>query len=105
MQFLASKAGIRGSINGINQGADSMSVTNLSFTSSPRSPSRREFGKAVASAALGTLAAPMIVRGRNLNDKLNIAMIGVGRRGAHNLKQVGSENIVALCDVSEPLLD
>jgi predicted dehydrogenase len=60
--------------------------------------SRRTFGKAAVAAA-ATLAAPRYVRGRNLNDKLNIAMIATGRRGAHNLKQVGSENVVVLCDV------
>ena len=31
---------------------------------------------------LGRMAVPAIVRGRNLNEKLNIAMIGVGGRGA-----------------------
>jgi predicted dehydrogenase len=75
------------------------------FSSTPPQPTRRQFGQIVAGAALGALAVPTIVRGRNLNEKLNIAMIGVGRRGAHNLKQVASENIVALCDVSEPLLN
>ena len=48
---------------------------------------------------------PAIVRGRNLNEKLNIAMIGVGGRGAANLSEVASENIVALCDVYEPAVD
>ncbi len=67
-------------------------------------PTRRQFGQAVASAALGTLFAPAIVRGRNLNEKLNIAMIGVGGRGAANLAGVASENIVALCDVYEPAI-
>ena len=33
------------------------------------------------------------------SDKLNIAGIGVGGMGANNLKQMNSENIVALCDV------
>jgi predicted dehydrogenase len=75
------------------------------FSSTPPQPTRRQFGQVVVGAALGALAVPTIVRGRNLNEKLNIAMIGVGRRGAHNLKQVASENIVALCDVSEPLLN
>jgi predicted dehydrogenase len=68
-------------------------------------PSRRQFGRTLAGAALGTLAAPAIVRGRNLNEKLNIAMIAVGRRGAHNLKQFAAENIVVLCDVFEPYLE
>src|SRR5437763_5243290 len=59
---------------------------------------RRAFGQ----AALGTaavLAAPTFVRGRNLNDKLSIAMIACGGRGAANLGQVKSENIAVLCDV------
>jgi predicted dehydrogenase len=51
------------------------------------------------------MAAPAIVRGRNLNEKLNIAMIGVGGRGGSNLDDVDSENIVALCDVYEPAID
>ncbi|MCK5055962.1 MAG: Gfo/Idh/MocA family oxidoreductase [Candidatus Aminicenantes bacterium] len=34
------------------------------------------------------------------NDRLNIAAVGIGGMGAHNVKVVGeSENIVALCDV------
>ena len=36
---------------------------------------------------------------RDTHGKLNIAMIGVGGRGAANLAGVKSENIVALCDV------
>jgi len=36
------------------------------------------------------------------NEKLNIAIIGVGGRGGGNLGSVSSENIVALCDVYEP---
>jgi predicted dehydrogenase len=62
-------------------------------------PSRRQFHKAAAAAALGMFAAPAVVRGRNLNDKLSIACIGVGGRGASNLGDVSTEDIVALCDV------
>jgi predicted dehydrogenase len=36
---------------------------------------------------------------------LNIAAIGVGGRGGSNLAEVGSENIVAVCDVNERNLD
>ena len=68
-------------------------------------PTRRQFARTLAGAALGALAVPAIVRGRNLNEKLNIAMIAVGRRGAFNLKQFAAENIVALCDVFEPYLE
>lgn len=35
------------------------------------------------------------------NNKLNIAFIGVGGRGGHNLDQFDGENAVALCDVDE----
>jgi predicted dehydrogenase len=56
---------------------------------------RRQF----AGAAAATLAAPTFIRARNLADRLNIAMIACGGRGAHNLGQVKGENITVLCDV------
>jgi len=56
----------------------------------------------VIGSVAAAIAAPPIVRGQNLNEKLNIAVIGVGGRGADNLGSVRSENIVALCDVFEP---
>jgi predicted dehydrogenase len=68
-------------------------------------PTRRQFGRIVTIAATGALAAPAIIKGRNLNEKLNIAMIGVGGRGAANLEGISSETVVALCDVYEPALD
>jgi predicted dehydrogenase len=40
-----------------------------------------------------------------MNEKLNIALIGVGGRGVANLNGVSSENIVALCDVYEPAVE
>src|SRR5256885_10765562 len=39
------------------------------------------------------------------NEKLNIAIIGAGGRGAANTKEVSGENIVALCDVNEANLN
>ena len=60
---------------------------------------RREFAK-TAVAASSVFAVPAILRGRNLNEKLNIAVIGCGGRGASNMRGVESENIVALCDVN-----
>src|SRR5512140_302657 len=35
------------------------------------------------------------------NEKLNIGVIGVANQGGSNLKNVSSQNIVALCDVDE----
>jgi predicted dehydrogenase len=70
-----------------------------------RRVTRREFiGGALAASGVAA-AAPAFLRGQNLNDKLNLAIIGAGGRGAANLKGVASENIVALCDVNRTALD
>lgn len=67
-----------------------------------RRVNRRSFLAAGAATGAATiLGAPSILRARNLNEKLNIAIIGAGGRGGHNTQMVGSENIVALCDVNE----
>ena len=69
---------------------------------SPSTLTRRNFvGGAAALAGAAVLGFPAILRGRNLNDKLNLAVIATGGRGASNLGDVSSENIVALCDVNE----
>lgn len=62
---------------------------------------RRQFTKSLSVAAGCAITAPAVLRGRNLNDKLNIAMIACGGRGGGNMRSVSSENIVALCDVNE----
>jgi len=58
---------------------------------------RRSFLKStmVATSALA-IGAPTILRARNLNDKLNLAIIGTGGRGGSNMRSVESENIVAV---------
>src|SRR5437773_11902433 len=63
---------------------------------------RRRFLKS-STVAAGTflLGAPAFMRVKGLNEKLNVAIIGAGGRGAANTQSVSSENIVALCDVSE----
>src|SRR3954451_3430732 len=64
--------------------------------------SRRTFLKGAAALGTGLVTGfPAILRGQNLNDKLNIAVIGCGGRGAANLSQMLAENVVALCDVNE----
>jgi predicted dehydrogenase len=62
---------------------------------------RRRFMQGTAAAGACALSAPAILRGKNLNEKLNIAVIGAGGRGGSNMKSVESENIVALCDVND----
>jgi len=65
-------------------------------------PSRRDFlGTSTAAAASWVLpsAGPGAPRRLSPNEKLNIAGIGIGGMGGHNLRQMETENIVALCDV------
>jgi len=64
---------------------------------------RRTFLKqsAMAGAGLVVLKSGIIRAGNSPNEKLNIAVIGVGGRGRANMNNVKSENIVALCDLNE----
>lgn len=66
---------------------------------------RRQFTRSVFACAAGIASAPALLRAQNLNNKLNIAIIGAGGRGASNTGSVASENIVALCDVNSQALD
>jgi predicted dehydrogenase len=61
---------------------------------------RRSFLK--TAAATGFLAgAPTYVRGRDLNSKIDVAVIGCGGRGGTNMKEVAkTEYITAVCDVN-----
>jgi predicted dehydrogenase len=57
-----------------------------------------------SAAAVGALAlSPQIIRaGKNKpNEKLNIALIGVGGRGTAHWDSISDENVVALCDINE----
>ena len=66
---------------------------------------RRQFGRTAAAMAAAAYAAPGVLRARNVNEKLNIAVIACGGRGGSNLDSVSSENIVVLCDVYQPAVD
>ena len=61
---------------------------------------RRNFLK-TATLASGAVVfgVPTLLRGQNLNSKLNIAVIGAGGKGASDTDHCNGENIVALCDV------
>src|SRR5690606_28341142 len=65
--------------------------------------SRRSFIGTSAYAAAGiTILPSKVIAGlghKAPSDKLNIAGIGVGGYGYNNLRNMESENIVALCDV------
>ncbi len=70
-----------------------------------QSISRRDFVKrsAITSTALLSVSSDVLGReGRKPpSDKLNIAVVGIGGRGGHNLGKCDKENIVALCDVDD----
>ena len=50
----------------------------------PNAMDRRDFVRhgAVAGLGVGVLGSPAILRGRNLNDSLSVAVMGVNSRGA-----------------------
>ncbi|HEY0456431.1 MAG TPA: Gfo/Idh/MocA family oxidoreductase [Verrucomicrobiae bacterium] len=56
--------------------------------------------------ATGTFlaSAPYLLRAQGANNKLNIAVVGAGGKGASDTDSCASENIVALCDVDENTL-
>jgi len=64
---------------------------------------RRQFVGSLAVGTAGAVAgrAWAASESRSPNEKLDIAVIGCGGRGAGNLAGVGGENIVALCDVDQ----
>ncbi len=67
---------------------------------------RRDFLKrtttaGAAAVACGAWSELPAAESTSPNEKLNIAIIGAGGRGAANLGLVARENIVALCDVDE----
>lgn len=66
--------------------------------------SRRSFLRKGTAAAAALTIVPNVVLGKSYghvspSDKLNIAGVGVGGMGAANLKNMETDNIVALCDV------
>lgn len=71
-------------------------------------PSRRDFLKHSAAAIGGTLAAPMVLANpvKGANEKLNLAWVGFGNQGWHDLVSCSDgNNIVALCDCDSSIWD
>jgi predicted dehydrogenase len=71
-------------------------------------PDRRTFlktstglvtGAVLAARAEAAPAAPAVLR-QPLGDKLRVAVIGCGGRGAENLRAVSAEHVAILCDVN-----
>jgi predicted dehydrogenase len=96
-----------------------------SKTALPPQMTRREFVRSALAAGGVVMGAPAFLRGQNLNDKLNIAMIACGGRALSNMTGDGSgggrrgreaatastpsgipaENITVLCDVDQKTVD
>ena len=71
-------------------------------------PTRRDFVATSAVAAAGWMIVPRHVLGQGLtppSDLVNIAIVGIGGMGASNAQAVMSQNIVAICDVDDSLVD
>jgi len=73
-------------------------ITQAQFT-------RRQFLRSATLSTAGFMIVPSGVLGLRgatpPSGKLNIAGIGFGGQGAHDLAQMESENIIALCDVDK----
>lgn len=84
-----------------------VSASRHSSASTGRGVSRRYFLQAGLATTAGLTLLPRPSRAA-VNEKLNLAFIGVGGRGGRNLKEMTSHpdvNVVALCDVNRRNLD
>lgn len=69
-----------------------------------RKTTRRTFIQHVAAGATSTLLLPSLARSA-ASDRLNIAAVGVGGKGAGDIQNVSvGQNVVAICDVDERTL-
>ncbi len=72
------------------------------------SRSRREFLQTSLGVAVAAGVAPAVLKAGMPSEKLNLAFIGVGGRGAGNMKTIVADpdvQVVALCDVNTQNLD
>ncbi len=68
--------------------------------------SRRDFLKtgstvAVTAASLATVGAPAILRGQNLNSRINVGVIGTGSRGCYLIRLMAENEGVTVTDVCD----
>ncbi len=70
---------------------------------------RRDFVSTSSKLALGGMIVPRRVLGgagyQAPSDTLNVAIVGAGGMGAENAQHLGSENIVAVCDIDHQLVE
>ena len=71
-------------------------------------PTRRDFLTTTTAATAAWTIVPRHVLGQGLtppSDLVNIAIVGIGGMGAANAQAVMSQNIVAICDVDDGLVN
>ena len=72
-----------------------------------KDPTRRDFVSTSSKMAMGAMIVPRHVLGgpgyQAPSDTLNVAIIGAGGQGAENAQELGTEYIVAVCDVDHEL--
>ncbi len=76
-------------------------------TSTVASLNRRGFiQRSLLATSLAAMSGPALLRGQNLNGKLDIAVIGAGGKGSSDTDEAAKAggNIVALCDVDKNTL-
>src|SRR5688572_8502170 len=69
---------------------------------------RRKFVATAAAAGAGLTIVPRHVLGRGFqapSDTVNIATVGFGGMGGSNTRRLMTQNIVAICDVDDALVD
>ena len=85
-----------------------MSKTYFLPLSSSAAVTRRDFiNRSLLATALAAASAPPLLRGQNLNNKVDVAVVGAGGKGASDTDECakGGANIVALCDVDKNTLN
>lgn len=95
--------------DGVGMRVSALKFQNMSSTPPDVRPTRRVFLKQTGLAAVVALSMPpAILRGQNLNNRLNLAVIGAGGKGWSDMlgaagydEKTGqsTENVVAICDV------
>jgi hypothetical protein len=78
---------------------------NTNVNTNDTTMTRRQFVRGATLSAAAFTVVPSAVLGLRgavpPNEKLNLAGIGIGGQGNHDLGEMESENIVALCDVDQ----
>src|SRR5687767_6799091 len=69
---------------------------------------RRKFVATAAAAGAGLTIVPRHVLGRGFqapSDTVNVATVGFGGMGGSNTRRLMTQNVVAICDVDDALVD